>query len=344
VLPRSVRSVSRSATRLALLSATIVLSGCATQSFDLQGHRGARGLAPENTLAAFDKALDVGVSTLELDVGVTKDGIVVVLHDRALNPDIARDASNQWITSKALRVNALTYAELKTYDVGRLRPGSNYEKTFATQQAIDGERIPALRDLFRVVHARGADTVRLNIETKLSPLAPDETLEPEPFVRALIAEIEGARLQGRVTIQSFDWRTLLIAQRIAPHIATVYLTSQQGANDTVQIGKPGKSEWLGGYDVDDYAGSIPKLVKAAGGTAWSPHFRDLTEALVRAAHDEGVMVIPWTVNDETDMLRLVAWQVDGIITDYPDMLRTVMARRGMRVPPRYPARSPPGDN
>lgn len=321
---------------LSLLAIATTLGGCATR-FDLQAHRGGRGLMPENTLAAFSKALEIGVTTLELDIGITKDGVVVVSHDRFLNADIARDAQGQHLPARGPTIASLSMAELQRYDVGRLKPGSNYAKTFALQKAVDGERIPALKALFDLVAKRGAD-VRFNIETKLSPAIPEDTLAPEPFVRALIAEIRTAGLTGRATIQSFDWRTLQITQKVAPEIVTVYLTSQQGAGDTVQTGKPGASIWLAGFDVDDYGGSVPKTVKAAGGTVWSPNYKDVTEALVRESHSLGLKVVPWTVNDEADLNKLLDWKVDGIITDYPDRLRALMTARGMALPTQYPAK------
>lgn len=316
--------------------AALLLSGCATQ-FDLQGHRGARGLAPENTLTAFSKALDVGVTTLELDVGITRDGVLVVSHDRYLNPDITRDAAGQFLGERGPVIATATLAELQRFDVGRIKPGSNYAKSFPAQVGTDGERVPALAALFDLAARRGAD-VRFNIETKISPAAASETLAPEPFVRALIAEIRKAGLARRATIQSFDWRTLQIAQKEAPDIVTVYLTNQQGAGDTVQAGKAGASPWLAGFDADDHGGSVPRTVKAAGGTVWSPNFRDLTEALVRETHALGLRIVPWTVNDATDLNRLLDWKVDGIITDYPDRLRALMQARGMPLPPRYPAK------
>lgn len=319
-----------------LIAAAALLSGCATQ-FDLQGHRGARGLVPENTLTAFSKALDIGVTTLELDVGITKDGVVVISHDRYLNPDITRDATGQFLNERGPVIATVTFAELQRYDVGRIKPGSNYAKAFAMQQGTDGERVPALAALFDLVAKRGAD-VRFNIETKISPTAASETLAPEPFVGALISEIRRAGLTARATIQSFDWRTLQIAQRVEPGVVTVYLTSQQGAGDTVQVGKPGASPWLAGFDADDHGGSVPRTVRAAGGRVWSPNYRDVTEALVRESHGLGLKIVPWTVNDEADFKRLLDWQVDGIITDYPDRLRALMQARGMPLPPRYPAK------
>ena len=320
---------------LAAILAATFLGGCATR-FDLQAHRGGRGLMPENTLAAFAKALDIGVSTLELDVGVAQDGVVVITHDRHLNPDIIRNAQGQHLSERGATIMSMPFAELQRFDAGRLKPGSNYAKTFAQQQAVDGERIPALTALFELVKKRGANDVRFNIETKLSPNAPGETLPPEPFVRAVIGEIRKAGLTSRTTIQSFDWRTLQIAQKEAPEIVTVYLSSQQGAGDTVQIGKPGASPWLAGFDVDDYAGSVARAVKAAGGTVWSPNYRDVTEPLVRDAQSLGLKVVPWTVNDDADLVRLLDWKVNGLITDYPDKLRALMKTRGMDLPIAYP--------
>lgn len=323
--------------KMAVLGAALLaLSGCATV-FDLQAHRGGRGLAPENTLTAFSKALDIGVSTLELDVGISKDGVMVISHDRYLNPDITRDAQGAFLTERGPTIASLTFAELQRYDVGRQKPGSNYANAFPQQQGTDNERVPALASLFDRVASRGATQVRFNIETKISPNAPSETLAPEPFVRVLIDHIRKAGLTDRATIQSFDWRTLLIAQREAPEIVTVYLTSQQGAGDTVQVGKSGASPWLAGLDVDDYAGSVPRLVADAGGRVWSPNYKDLTEALVRDAHALRLKVVPWTVNDEADLARLLDWRVDGLITDYPDRLRALMKARGMALPPPYPA-------
>ena len=178
-----------------LLVAALLMAGCAAivptakQHFDLQAHRGGRGLAPENTLAAFSNAIDLGVTTLELDIGLTADNVVVISHDTALNADHTRDANGAWLASKAgPTVRSLTLAQLQSYDVGRLNPASNYGKRFALQLPRDGERIPTLAALFDHVRARGAAaaTVRFNIETKIDPTKPDETAAPEPMVRCLL--------------------------------------------------------------------------------------------------------------------------------------------------------------
>ncbi len=300
-------------------------------AFDLQGHRGARGLAPENTLPAFARALSIGVTTLELDVGVTADGVVVVAHDRRLNGNIARGADGRWLVGRAPAIRELTYHELQRYDVGRIRPGSDYSKRFSEQRRQDRVRIPTLAALFDLVrHARN-DAVRFNIETKISPLEPDDTLPPEAFTRALLKVIRDNGMGTRTTIQSFDWRTLALVQKEAPEIATSYLSSQQQSDDTIRAGHAQPSPWTNGIRFADH-GSVPKMVKAAGGGIWSPHYEDVTQALVREAHGLGLKVMPWTVNDAADMERLIGWGVDGLITDRPDWLREVLAAKGIALP------------
>ncbi len=299
-------------------------------AFDLQGHRGARGLAPENTLPAFARALSIGVTTLELDTGITEDGIVVIAHDRRLNPDIARGSDGRWLASQPHAIHDLTFHELQRYDVGRIRPGSDYSKRFPYQSRMDNLRIPRLQDLFELVrHARNSE-VRFNIETKLSPLEPNDTVGPDVFGRALIKVVRENGMAHRTVIQSFDWRTLAIVQKEAPEIATSFLTEQQQSNDTIGAGSDTPSPWTG-LRFRDY-GSVPKMIKAAGGTIWSPNFRDLTEPLVKEARGLGLKVLPWTVNERADMERLIDWGADGLITDYPDRLREAMAAKGLALP------------
>lgn len=295
----------------------------AASAFDLQGHRGARGLAPENTLGAFAQALAVGVNTLELDVALTADNVPVVMHDPALNGDIARDASGQWLGRTGPLVRSLKVTDLATYDVGRLRPGSGYAGNFAQQIAMDGERIPTLDVVFDRFKASG---VGFNVEIKTFPNRPDDTADLDTFVRAVLAVVDRHQLRSRVTLQSFDWRVLPKVRALAPDVTTVQLTIERGRNNNVTA-----LDWTGGLKRDDHA-STPAMVKAAGSAVWSPFFRDLSEASVREAQRLGLKVIPWTVNEPADMDRLLGWRVDGIITDYPDRLRAVMGQRGMPLP------------
>jgi glycerophosphoryl diester phosphodiesterase len=315
---------------LALLLAGLI--GSSAFAFDLQGHRGARGLAPENTLAAFDTALSLGVDTLELDTVLTRDGVVVVSHDATLNPDFTRDTQGRFIDAPGVPIRSLTLAELQRLDVGRLKPGTRYAQNLPEQRGMDGERIPTLAQVFEHTKQRGDTRVRFNIETKLSPLAPALTPEPEPYVRALLDVIDKHGMRSRVTLQSFDWRSLQVAQDIAPDIPTVYLSSQQPSSNNVA-----DPRWTAGLSLAE-AGSVPRLVKAAGGAVWSPYFGDLSAAGLAEAHALGLKVVVWTVNDPAAIERLLALGVDGIISDRPDRVRSAMAARDMPLPPPAPAR------
>ena len=310
---------------LATLSAALLITGCASPTFDLQGHRGARGLAPENTLAGFARALETGVTTLELDIGVTRDGVVVVHHDERLNPNIARNPSGAWVAAPAPLIRELTWREVSEYNVGRIRPGTDYDKLFPDQTARDGEPIPRLADLFEMVKQRGDTTVRFNIETKLTPGKPDDTIGPEAMVGALLGVIAAHGIESRVTIQSFDWRTLKLVQTRAPAIPTAYLSAQRPNFNTIDV----KGLWTAGLLRENFA-SIPAMVQAAGGAVWSPHFEELSPQLIADAHARGVKVIPWTVNKREDMGRLIEMGVDGLITDRPDLGQAVLQERGRR--------------
>lgn len=301
---------------------------------DLQGHRGTRGLAPENTLAAFERALRVGVSTLELDVGVTADGVVVMSHDPHLNPAFTRDAQGQWLDETGPLIHSLKLAELQRYDVGRARPGSAYAKAWPQQQPRDGERVPTLAAVFELAQRIAPPEVRFNIETKIFPKRPGDTTSPEDMVARLLDAVRSGGLTHRVSIQSFDWRTLRLVQRREAAIPTVYLSVQSETNDTIADGA-----WTAGYKLADHA-SVAHMVKAAGGKVWSPNYRDINPSILATARSLGLQIIPWTVNDPVDLRRMLDWQVDGIITDYPDRLRALLRERGMPLPRAASATAP----
>ncbi len=321
--------------RFATLCVTVSCLFSTAFAFDLQGHRGARGLMPENTLPAFAAALSIGVSTLELDVGITADGQVVVSHDSALNPNSARSADGAWVAPDQL-IKDLPLAALQTYDVGRIKPDSRAASRFSEQKVVDGTMIPTLDQVFDLVKRSGNDSVRLNIETKINPERPENTVSPEMFVETLLAVIDAQQFQSRVTIQSFDWRTLQLVQARAPDIETVYLTAQQDWLDNVKPfdGKP--SPWSAGFNLAQYDGNVPAMVKASGGAVWSPFSGDVTKERIEQAQALGLKVIPWTVNETDAMAALLDAGVDGLITDYPDRLRALMQDRKMAVPQATP--------
>src|SRR5215468_3851329 len=174
--------------------------------FDLEAHRGGRALRPENTLPSFANALSMGVDTLELDMGVTRDGVVIVSHERGLNTDLARRADGQYIDAGIPYIK-LTLPEVKSYDVGQIRPGTVYAARFPEQLSIAGTRIPTLAEVFDLVRRAGDAHVRLNIETKIDPTHPQESLDPQSFVTTVLSLLRREHFTDRVMIESFDWRT-----------------------------------------------------------------------------------------------------------------------------------------
>jgi glycerophosphoryl diester phosphodiesterase len=315
------------------------------RTFDLQAHRGGLAHRPESTLASFAFGLETGVSTLELDVQITQDGQAVVTHDRKVDgrkcadtaPATPSDPEHPYVGKF---VNTLTLAQVKTLDCGSMTLPD-----FPEQVAAPGQRMPLLREVFDLVKRYRAWGVTLNVETKVEAGAPSETAPMEQFVQVTAREIRRAHMLRQVTIQSFDWSSLMRMREVEPRLPLVALTNV----DFLQVGQPGRSPWLGGIDIDDFAGDPLPAIKSFGATAFSPvhgfpqngkvtdpDYRPyVTKAMVDEAHVLGIKVIPWTVDDPPTMNKLIDDGVDGLITDYPDRLRTVLAARGFRLPKAY---------
>jgi glycerophosphoryl diester phosphodiesterase len=307
------------------LIAVTLWSCVSAHAFDLQGHRGTRGLAPENTIVAFERALALGVTTLETDLAVTKDGVLVISHDPLLNPDLTRGPDGKWLTSKGPAIHSLTLEQLRTYDVGRTNPESAYGKQYPEQQPADGQRFPTLKDVFAL--GRG-NNVRFAIETKITPTSGNDTPDPATFAKLVVDAVREAGMTERVEVLSFDWRTLVEVKKLAPQIRTTCITQS-----TQNLDNARNAAWTAGLEISRHDGSVPKLVQAAGCNTWSSFFRNLTPASIAEGKALGLTVLPWTVNDPADMARLIDWKVDGLITDYPDRARKVMADKGIALPP-----------
>ncbi len=311
---------------LSLAAIWFTAAGCVTTAYavELHGHRGARGLLPENTLPAFKKALQLGVDCLELDVGLTRDKQLVIAHDRSTNPAIVRKGKT-WITTPTplMKLNA---SDIALFDVGRINPDARYARRFREQRGLDNVRMPLLKDLLALDELRRAANVCLNIEIKTSPDAPDETFAPAEIATALIGLMDATGNRRRLRVQSFHWHSLVHIKRLAPDVPLIFLTAERSWLDNVKRGLPGKSNWLGGLDIDDFKGSVPAAIKHLGGSVWSPYHRDLQPAQLASAHKHGLKVVVWTVNKPSDMKRYKEMGVDGIITDYPDRAVAIMRR------------------
>ena len=310
----------------------IVATACA--AIDLQGHRGARGLAPENTLAAFRTALAVGVTTLETDLAMTRDGVLVLSHEPHLAAALTRGPDERWLMEDGVPIFSLSARDLTQYDVGRLNPAHKYSEQWPEQRARDGERIPTLQQLFDLARdavSPGGQPVRFNIETKITPTSGDTTPGVESYARAVVDAVRAAKMAHRVTVQSFDWRTLREVKKRAPDISTVCLTIDSSGMNTVMPDASGGSPWHAGLKAVDYGGSLPRMAQAAGCTVWSPFWRNVTIENVAEAHALKLKVIPWTVNDSGELERLATLGVDGIITDYPDRARRTLSASGVSI-------------
>ena len=292
---------------------------------EIHGHRGARGLLPENTLPGFERAIALGVDALELDIGMTRDGVPVVHHDRALNPDHTRDASGMWLERPGPLLKGLDMAELPGLDVGRAKPGSRTALRFPHQEPCDGARVATLADVLALGRRPAAGTVSFNIEIKSSPLEAHELAGPEALALAVAAVLRAEGMIGRATVQSFDWRVLRELRTIAPETSIACLTSERGWRDTVLRGRAEPSPWTAGLSVDADGGSVPRLVRRFGAPVWMPFHADLTAESLAEARTLGLKVIVWTVNEAPDMEALTRLGVDGIVTDYPDRALEALA-------------------
>ncbi|MET7335561.1 glycerophosphodiester phosphodiesterase [Nonomuraea sp. NPDC005650] len=315
------------------------------RAFDLQAHRGGLGLVVESTLPAFANALELGVTTLELDVQITEDGQAVVTHDRRISDRKCRDTApvtpgDPEFPYVGKYINTLTLQQVRTMDCG-----SQPLAEFPGQRAVPGERMATLREVFDLVRRYRAWGVKLNVETKVEAGAPSETAPREQFAQVTLQEIRRAGMLRQVTIQSFDWGALMRMRELEPRLPLVALTNR----DFLQTGRPGASPWLGGIDIDDFGGDPLKAVKSFGADAFSPvhgfpqngkvtdpgYQAYVTKDMVDQAHALGLKVIPWTIDDAPTLNKLIDDGVDGIITDYPDRLRQIMAERGFKLPKRY---------
>jgi len=278
----------------------------------IYGHRGARGVLPENTLTSFRYLRETGAQGLEIDVQNAAGQGPVVVHDPFVPMQLARGPDGAWLRATGPKIRDLSLAQLQAYDVGRLNPNHAYSKSYPDQQARDGERIPSLDQVLD--WAAGEVGLILNIEIKSYASRDDLGDPPAMLVEALLQALAHSRPSAEILVSSFDWRVLDEVQRQAPDLARGYLTYEQpGDHLTVFEGSP----WMAGLSLAQHADSLPGMIAAQGGRCWCAYHRDLTEARIRQAQDLGLAVNAWTVNDPDDIARMAAWGIDGIITDYP---------------------------
>lgn len=277
---------------LFLISASGAAFAADSATIAVHGHRGSRGTVPENTIPAFEAALMAGADVIELDMGVTKDGVVVVSHEPKVTPELCLGPDGEKL-NEALPLQQLTLAEVKKYDCGSL-----VNPRFPQQLPVPGTPMPTLEEVFSYVKTSGyenAATVEFNIETKIFPSQPELAPSPAEFAKLVVAAVKKHGLEKRVIVQSFDVRTLREVKKLAPAIRTSQLTYESLVD-------------------------IVAAIKGAKADIWSPNHKWITREAVDEAHEAGIQVAPWTLNRRSEWDAAIAAGVDAIITDYPDAL------------------------
>ena len=272
----------------------------------IYGHRGARGNLPENTLNSFEYLYENNISVSETDILLTKDLVPVINHDFRLNPDFTKDAKGNWLTDNDIKIFELTYEELSKYYIGSINKNSEYGKKFSKQKYLINQKIPKLSELLELSSKISLDNLLINLEIKSTPNESSLTPPPDKMVEIILNEVNKFRIKNKIIYSSFDWRILGEIKRIDPKIPRAYLTFEKKDSE------------------------LPRIIKKHGGVAWHPELKDIKKETVKISHGEEIVVNVWTVNEEDDMLRMIDLGVDGIITDYPVILKELCEKRNIK--------------
>ncbi|MEO3799878.1 glycerophosphodiester phosphodiesterase family protein [Nonomuraea sp. B1E8] len=287
---------------------------------EIHGHRGARGLWPENTLPGMSRTMELGVHALELDVALTADRRLVLTHDLTVSAVTSADrrpirAGDPLFPYVGRPINALTLAQLRTLDVGVRLPRHPDDPFALTQVPMPETRMPTLGAVLGLVNAYDAESVRLHVELKSDPTRPELTPDPEAFTELVVEELDRHGRLDNVAVLSFDWRIIRHAAGLAPGTRRFALI------------EPDTLHWH-----DDLGDDVPAAAREAGATTLSPKHPMVDEALMAQAGAAGLDVAVWTVNDAALAGRMLDLGVAGIVTDYPDRMRELWRERGLELP------------
>ena len=286
----------------------------------IYGHRGARGDLPENTLESFKYLFKNNINAYETDILISKDLIPVITHDFRLDPSFTKDNEGNWITDENIIIFDLSYDELLEFDVGSLNKLSRYGRRFVNQKTLENQKIPKLSELLELSSKNKSENLLINLEIKSTPDEENLTPTPEEMVKLVMQEVNKSNLQNKIIISSFDWRTLTEIKNLYPEISRAYLSFLQQAGIKIKNTIYNRSPWMSYLPFFEKY-ELPKIIKSQGGKAWHPYHKDITKKLVDISHQEDLPVNVWTVNEEYDMLKMIEYGVDGIMTDYPLRLK-----------------------
>ena len=286
----------------------------------IYGHRGARGDLPENTLESFKYLFKNNINAYETDILISKDLIPVITHDFRLDPSFTKDNEGNWITDENIIIFDLSYDELLKFDVGSLNKLSRYGRRFVNQKTLENQKIPKLSELLELSSKNKSENLLINLEIKSTPDEENLTPTPEEMVKLVMQEVNKSNLQNKIIISSFDWRTLTEIKNLYPEISRANLSFLQQAGIKIKNTIYNRSPWMSYLPFFEKY-ELPKIIKSQGGKALHPYHKDITKKLVDISHQEDLPVNVWTVNEENDMLKMIEYGVDGIMTDYPLRLK-----------------------
>lgn len=289
----------------------------------IYGHRGARGVLPENTLESFKYLFENNIHAYETDILISKDFIPVITHDFRLDPSYTKDINDNWIEDENIKIIDLTYDQILQFDVGTLNKLSKYGRKFINQKSLQNQNIPKLSELLKLTSDNIVEDLLINLEIKSTPIEKNLTPEPNEMVKIIIDEVSHSNLEDRIIYSSFDWRVLREIKERDSKIPRAYLTS--GVKGKIYD----KSPWLDFTPLHNGV-ELPELIKALGGSAWHPNYKDVNKEIIQISHDKGLPVNVWTVNRESDMLRMIDYGVDGIMTDYPLKLKELCEKENIK--------------
>jgi glycerophosphoryl diester phosphodiesterase len=294
----------------------------------IYGHRGARGDLPENTLNSFQYLFDYLISAYETDILISKDLIPVITHDFKLDPSFTQDNNGEWITDENIKIFDLTYEELSKYDVGTLNKLSKYGRNFVNQKSLPNQKIPKLDDLLNLTAKNQTENLIINLEIKSTPAQENFTPLPQEMVKLVLDVVNNSALKDKIIYSSFDWRVLREVRDQNPHAPRAYLTELHQSGSKISGTIYDQSPWMDFIPLKN-AVELPRLIASLGGRAWHPYYRDISKKMIDISHEENLAVNVWTVNDEDDMLKMIEYGVDGIITDYPLRLKNLCEKNNI---------------
>ena len=286
------------------------------------GHRGARGEIAENSIEGFKHTFALGIKAVEFDVVISKDKIPVLYHYFNLMPYLVKDESGNWLKNSELKVFDKSYEELSKYNIGGLDPESKHGKRFKEQKLLKNAKIPKLSELLELASRKENKDVFLNLEVKSTPSKIGLTPTPSDTVSLILKNIDTYKLEDRIIVSSFDWRILYELKKQNSRILRGFISLQQDLS-TTKKNIYENSPWMAKNYSPDQLFLIPNIIKSLEGHVWSAFYRDVTKQNVELAHKHGLATCVWTVNREQDIIRMIEYGVDGIITDYPKKAKEI---------------------